>query len=128
MMQVSTPCRPAYRGARCLTLRRRLLLLFPRRLCGPWSRVSRSPMPPSTARPRPRWCFAICSMMAGTYRLVVDTPVRTPVVNRQYGRCDSVTFTEIVDGLRASRQEIIVHYQEAAKRHLVIERVQCFNR
>jgi aconitase A len=61
-------------------------------------------------------------------RRVIDTPVRTQSVNRQYGRCDPVTFTKIVNSLRASRQEIIVHYHEAAIRNFVIERVQSFNR
>jgi hypothetical protein len=47
-------------------------------------------------------------------RRVIDAPVCTPSINRRYGRCDPVTFTKIGNSLRASRQEIIVHYHEAA--------------
>jgi hypothetical protein len=61
-------------------------------------------------------------------RRVIDTPVRTPSVSRQYGRCDAVTFTKIVNSLRASRYLIIVRYHEAAIHNFVIERIQSFNR
>jgi hypothetical protein len=59
-----------------------------------------------------------------SYRLVVDTPVGTVSVDRQYGRSDCVTFTEIVDGHLALLYFKIVHDHEAAIRHLVIKRIQ----
>lgn len=62
-----------------------------------------------------------------SYRLVVDTPVGTNSIDRQYGRSDFVTFTEIVDGLRASRHAKIVDDYEAAIRKLVIKRIQCLH-